>query len=46
VNIAQALDDPKVFAPFFRGPTGDAWRPMLAQLIEAERRRSLRCAIA
>ena len=32
MNILQAIDDPKVFAPFFRGPTWDAWRVFLAAL--------------
>jgi hypothetical protein len=32
VNIAQALDDPKVFGPFFKGPTWDAWRVFLCAL--------------
>jgi hypothetical protein len=30
MNVIQALDDPKVFAPFFRGPTWNAWRTFLA----------------
>ena len=32
MNILDALDDPKVFAPFFRGPTWSAWRVFLAAL--------------
>jgi hypothetical protein len=32
VNILQALDDPKVFAPFFRGNTWQSWRVFLAAL--------------
>ena len=28
-NILHALDDPKVFAPFFKGDTWDAWRVFL-----------------
>jgi hypothetical protein len=32
MNILQALDDPKVFAPFFRGSTWSAWRTFLAAL--------------
>ena len=32
MNILRALDDPKVFAPFFRGSTWDAWRVFLAAL--------------
>jgi phage terminase large subunit-like protein len=31
-TIIQALDDPRLFAPFFRGPTWDAWRAFLAVL--------------
>ena len=26
MNIIQALDDPQVFGPFFRGPTWVVWR--------------------
>jgi hypothetical protein len=32
MNILAALDDPKVFAQFFRGPTWGAWRVFLAAL--------------
>jgi hypothetical protein len=32
MNILQALDDPKVFAPFFRGHTWMAWRAFLCGL--------------
>ena len=32
MNIIQALDDPKVFDAFFRGPTWAAWRAFLAAL--------------
>jgi hypothetical protein len=32
MNILQALDDPKVFGQFFKGPTWDAWRVFLAAL--------------
>ena len=32
MNILDALDDPKVFAPFFRGSTWSAWRVFLAAL--------------
>jgi len=32
MNIIQALDDPQVFGPFFRGPTWVAWRVFLAVL--------------
>ena len=32
MNILQALDDPQVFGPFFRGPTWGAWRVFLAVL--------------
>ena len=32
MNILQALDDPNVFGPFFRGPTWGAWRAFLAAL--------------
>jgi hypothetical protein len=32
MNIGQALADPKVFAPFFRGDTWQAWRVFLAAL--------------
>jgi hypothetical protein len=32
MNIIQALDDPKVFAPFFRSPTWAVWRVFLAVL--------------
>ena len=32
MNILQALDDPKVFAQFFKGPTWSAWRVFLAAL--------------
>ena len=32
MNIIQALDDPQVFGPFFRGPTWDVWRVFLAAL--------------
>jgi hypothetical protein len=32
MNIIQALDDPNVFGPFFRGPTWVVWRVFLAVL--------------
>jgi Terminase large subunit, T4likevirus-type, N-terminal len=32
MDILRALDDPLVFAPFFRGPTWVAWRAFLAAL--------------
>ena len=32
MNILQAIDDPKVFGAFFRGPTWDVWRVFLAAL--------------
>src|SRR5438094_194207 len=32
MNILQALDDPKVFGQFFKGPTWDGWRIFLAAL--------------
>jgi Terminase large subunit, T4likevirus-type, N-terminal len=32
MNILRALDDPKVFAPFFRGDSWSAWRVFLAAL--------------
>jgi hypothetical protein len=32
MNILQAIGDPKVFAPFFRGDTWGAWRVFLAAL--------------
>ena len=32
MNIIQALDDPQVFGPFFRGPTWVVWRVFLAAL--------------
>jgi hypothetical protein len=32
MNILDALDDPKVFAPFFKGSTWAAWRVFLASL--------------
>ena len=32
MKITQALDDPKVFGPFFRGPTWAPWRVFLAAL--------------
>jgi hypothetical protein len=32
MNILDALDDPKVFAPFFKGPTWNAWRVFLKAL--------------
>ena len=32
MNILHALDDPKVFAPFFKGDTWGAWRVFLAAL--------------
>jgi hypothetical protein len=32
MNILRALDDEKVFAPFFRGDTWNAWRVFLAAL--------------
>jgi hypothetical protein len=32
MNIIQALDDPKVFAQFFKGPTWNMWRVFLAAL--------------
>ena len=32
MNVIQALDDPKVFGLFFKGPTWDAWRVFLAAL--------------
>jgi hypothetical protein len=32
MNILQALDDPQVFGPFFRGPSWLAWRVFLAVL--------------
>src|SRR3954451_9821008 len=32
MNILQALDDPQVFAQFFRGPTWVVWRVFLAAL--------------
>ena len=33
--IAQALDDPELFAPHFRGPSWDAWRAFIAALFAA-----------
>lgn len=32
MNIIEALDDPQVFCPFFRGDTWQAWRTFLAVL--------------
>ena len=32
MNIIEALDDPALFAPLFRGDTWDAWRAFLAAL--------------
>ena len=32
MNILHALDDPKVFGPFFKGGTWDSWRVFLAAL--------------
>jgi hypothetical protein len=32
MNILAALDDPKVFAQFFRGDTWNVWRVFLAAL--------------
>ena len=32
MNILHALNDPEVFAPFFRGDTWDSWRVFLAAL--------------
>ena len=32
MNILRALDDPKVFAPFFKGDSWAAWRAFLAAL--------------
>src|SRR5437660_866695 len=32
MNILQAIDDEKVFAPFFRGDTWNAWRVFLSAL--------------
>ena len=32
MNILQAIRDPNVFAPFFRGSTWDAWFVFLAAL--------------
>ena len=32
MNILRALDDPKVFPPFFRGSSWQAWRVFLAAL--------------
>jgi hypothetical protein len=32
VNILQAMDDPALFAPHFRGPTWEPWRSWLAAL--------------
>ena len=32
MNILRALDDPKVFGPFFKGDTWGAWRVFLAAL--------------
>ena len=32
MNILHALDDPKVFGPFFKGDTWAAWRVFLAAL--------------
>jgi len=32
MNILHALDDPKVFAPFFRGDNWNSWRVFLASL--------------
>ena len=32
MNILRALDDPKVFAPFFRGSSWQVWRVFLAAL--------------
>jgi hypothetical protein len=32
VNILQAIGDPKVFAPFFRGDTWNTWRVFLSAL--------------
>ena len=32
MNILRALDDEKVFAPFFRGESWTAWRVFLAVL--------------
>ena len=31
-NILHALDDPKIFAPFFKGDSWNAWRVFLASL--------------
>ncbi len=32
MNILQAMDDPALFGPHFRGSTWDAWRAFLAAL--------------
>jgi hypothetical protein len=32
MTLLDALDDPKVFAPFFKGPTWDAWGAFLCAL--------------
>ena len=32
MHILQAIRDPNVFAPFFRGPTWDTWLVFLAAL--------------
>jgi hypothetical protein len=32
VNIIEALDDPHLFAPHFRGPSWVAWRAFLRAL--------------
>jgi hypothetical protein len=32
LTISAAVADPKVFAPFFRGPSWDAWRAFFAVL--------------
>jgi hypothetical protein len=32
ITILDAMDDPKLFGPWFRGPSWDAWRAFLAAL--------------
>lgn len=32
ISILEALEDPKIFGPFFRGPSWDAWKAFLAAL--------------
>ena len=29
MNIIQAMDDPNLFGPSFKGPTWDGWRAVL-----------------